>query len=77
LRKRQFLRRKLAKIAENCDHNIDPWYSSRSVAIYHFFFLVCQSEIKSDVKLSSKPTKTGKEAGLPDDFFSNQKSQFG
>jgi hypothetical protein len=23
-RKRQFFRRKLAKIAENCDHNIDP-----------------------------------------------------
>jgi hypothetical protein len=23
--KRQFFRRKLAKIAENCDHNIDPW----------------------------------------------------
>jgi hypothetical protein len=22
--KRQFFRRKLAKIAENCDHNIDP-----------------------------------------------------
>jgi hypothetical protein len=24
--KRQFFRRKLAKIAENCDNNIDPWY---------------------------------------------------
>jgi hypothetical protein len=24
--KRQFVRRKLAKIAENCDHNIDPWW---------------------------------------------------
>jgi hypothetical protein len=23
--KRQFFRRKLSKIAENCDHNIDPW----------------------------------------------------
>jgi hypothetical protein len=23
--KRQFFCRKLAKIAENCDHNIDPW----------------------------------------------------
>jgi hypothetical protein len=23
--KRQFFRRKLPKIAENCDHNIDPW----------------------------------------------------
>jgi hypothetical protein len=28
LRKRQFFRRKLAKIAENCDHNIDPWWST-------------------------------------------------
>jgi hypothetical protein len=24
-KKRQFFRRKLSKIAENCDHNIDPW----------------------------------------------------
>jgi hypothetical protein len=23
--KRQFVRRKLSKIAENCDRNIDPW----------------------------------------------------
>jgi hypothetical protein len=25
LRKTPFFRRKLPKIAENCDHNIDPW----------------------------------------------------
>jgi hypothetical protein len=25
LEKRQFFRQKLSKIAENCDHNIDPW----------------------------------------------------
>jgi hypothetical protein len=25
LRKTPFFRRKLSKIAENCDHNIDPW----------------------------------------------------
>jgi hypothetical protein len=24
--KRQFFRRKLSKIAKNCDHNIDPWW---------------------------------------------------
>jgi hypothetical protein len=24
-KKRRFFRRKLSKIAENCDHNIDPW----------------------------------------------------
>jgi hypothetical protein len=24
-KKRQFFRRKLTKIAENCDHSIDPW----------------------------------------------------
>jgi hypothetical protein len=24
--KRHFFRRKLSKIAENCDHNIDPWH---------------------------------------------------
>jgi hypothetical protein len=35
--KRQFFRRKLSKIAENCDHNIDPWgrfYESVSAEIY-------------------------------------------
>jgi hypothetical protein len=26
-KKTPFFRRKLAKIAENCDHNIDPWPS--------------------------------------------------
>jgi hypothetical protein len=25
LEKRQFFRRKLSKVVENCDHNIDPW----------------------------------------------------
>jgi hypothetical protein len=25
LEKRQFSRRKLAKLEENCDHNIGPW----------------------------------------------------
>jgi hypothetical protein len=25
MRKTPFFRRKLSKIAENCDHNIDPW----------------------------------------------------
>jgi hypothetical protein len=24
--KRQFFRRKISKIAEDCDHNIDPWF---------------------------------------------------
>jgi hypothetical protein len=27
--KRQFFRRKLSKIAENCDHNIDPWFQDQ------------------------------------------------
>jgi hypothetical protein len=30
VKKRQFFRRKLAKIAENCDHNIDPWCTSET-----------------------------------------------
>jgi hypothetical protein len=30
--KRQFFRRKLAKIAENCDHNIDPRWVCEKVA---------------------------------------------
>jgi hypothetical protein len=33
LEKRQFCRRKLAKIAENNDHNIDPWFRQASVKI--------------------------------------------
>jgi hypothetical protein len=37
-KKRQFFRRKLSKIAENCDHNIGPWFTrpaeSRSVQIW-------------------------------------------
>jgi hypothetical protein len=35
LEKRQFFRRKLSKIAENCDHNIDP--SNKRVARWHIF----------------------------------------
>jgi hypothetical protein len=31
LEKRQFFRRKLAKIKENCDRNIDPWYAGQLV----------------------------------------------
>jgi hypothetical protein len=30
--KRQFFRRKLSKIAENCDHNIDPSFTINSMA---------------------------------------------
>jgi hypothetical protein len=34
--KRQFFRRKLSKIAENCDHNIDPRYDTLYVEIVCF-----------------------------------------
>jgi hypothetical protein len=30
-KKRQFFRQKLAKIADNCDHNIDPRYNKKFV----------------------------------------------
>jgi hypothetical protein len=33
LRKTPFFRKKLSKIAENCDHNIDPWLSKIRVQI--------------------------------------------
>jgi hypothetical protein len=33
--KRHFFRRKLSKIAENCDHNIDPWSGG---FVYNNFF---------------------------------------
>jgi hypothetical protein len=32
--KRQFFSRKLVKIAEICDHNIDPWSQSYDFWIY-------------------------------------------
>jgi hypothetical protein len=32
--KREFFRQKLAKIAENCDHNIDHWLLVKR--IFHF-----------------------------------------
>jgi hypothetical protein len=32
--KRQFFRRKLAKIAENCDHNIDSWTNEKTFGMY-------------------------------------------
>jgi hypothetical protein len=31
-----FVRRKLAKIADNCDHNIDPWSQSYDLVIYNY-----------------------------------------
>jgi hypothetical protein len=37
--KRQLFRRKLSKIAENCDHNIDPEYVWRGVlSLWYFSF---------------------------------------
>jgi hypothetical protein len=35
--KRQFFRRKLAKISENCDHNIDPLSYYTVLAVLRFF----------------------------------------
>jgi hypothetical protein len=45
LRKRQIFRRKLAKIAENCDHNIDPRLDEISptgikLSILHFLIVL-------------------------------------
>jgi hypothetical protein len=37
-KKRQFFRRKLAKIAENCDHNIDPWNDGLYLALRFSIF---------------------------------------
>jgi hypothetical protein len=34
--KRQFFLRKLLKIAENCDHNIDPWFSVTRKSLGNF-----------------------------------------
>jgi hypothetical protein len=37
--KRHFFRRKLSKIAENCDHNIDPWPGARTGFLFVRFFV--------------------------------------
>jgi hypothetical protein len=44
--KRQFFRRKLEKIAENCDHNIDPWeqFYKRGGQCYDHNFLRMAAE---------------------------------
>jgi hypothetical protein len=34
--KRQVFRRKLAKLAENCDHNNDPWPAKAPLATFSF-----------------------------------------
>jgi hypothetical protein len=41
--KRQIFRRKLAKIAENCDHNIDPRVTElgRILAIVYVLWATC------------------------------------
>jgi hypothetical protein len=43
-----FFRRKLAKIAENCDHNIDPWSQSNDhkLKIYNATSSLARFEIK-------------------------------
>jgi hypothetical protein len=41
--KRQFFRRKLSKIAENCDHNIDPRYVSVFV---HCSAVICTTQFQ-------------------------------
>jgi hypothetical protein len=38
--KSQFFCRKLAKIAENCDHNIDPWSTNLHIARCLFWWLI-------------------------------------
>jgi hypothetical protein len=37
--KRHFFLRKLANIAENCDHNIDPWIFIQYIYIYDAYIL--------------------------------------
>jgi hypothetical protein len=53
LRKRQFFRRKLAQIAENCDHNIGP----RSAKLgWVYTFVTKNSEV---VETTSKDSISG------------------
>jgi hypothetical protein len=56
--KRQFFRRKLAKIAENCDHNIDPWS--------HWLFSRHYVRVSDELLKSAKPCI---ESLLPFDIF--------
>jgi hypothetical protein len=44
--KRQFFRPKLSKIAENCDHNIDPrWLSYQNLIILVYITNICDLHI--------------------------------
>jgi hypothetical protein len=38
--KSKFFRQKLSKIAENCDHNIDPWNQTNLLTIDGLKFLL-------------------------------------
>jgi hypothetical protein len=55
--KRHFFRRKLAKIAENCDHNIDPSWSSyfTDVIIFEKFLQDSSDSGKTDDTLKVFP----------------------
>jgi hypothetical protein len=76
----------LAKIAENCDHNIDPWTDSFESGPQSAEIPVSKRRLKEGSprnfetlvpRLPRGHLNIRVEAGLPDGLFQNQKSQFG
>jgi hypothetical protein len=45
-----FFRRKLAKIAEISDHNIDPWLPQKQIRIFYFFFIKAAENTDASTK---------------------------
>jgi hypothetical protein len=80
--------KKLAKIAENCDHNIDPWFAMSSIFRKYFFknncvanaFIFLNTQTHNSIYVFKKKTYTlaGIEPGSSDDLemFWRQKIPF-
>jgi hypothetical protein len=58
-----FLRQKLGKIAENCDHNIDPWFLSSFPLFDSFHFQ--PPEFTSVAKTSEAASEQERSATSP------------
>jgi hypothetical protein len=52
--KRQFFRQRLSKIAENCDHNIDPWTAASCIG-----HRLHKRNLRSWVRISRQGVKFG------------------
>jgi hypothetical protein len=56
--KRQFFCRKLAKIAEKCDHNIDPWFDlNLGKLLDRLNFSICNKLLVAEAEPSAPTLK--------------------